>query len=237
MSHVSAAHSAFNFWEFVHCARCYLPFSADSTGQPQVPFWLTECGHVICNNHLNVDQSCARCGEPGIQVVPLQRDMDPPMSDWFRPVSEVLDGVAHAAKFQQETMASLAQYYRTKCHQQRSLIDRMKNELVEIKALRKAVEELKQENEQLRKYVQYGEEPSQMRDTNGKRRMMDPYRHQDGPVTNSSPRSIVTPVGPDRLTLPPSQVQPNFSGGRQASTRPSPMMSHDSCSAPFSFIL
>ncbi|TFK55098.1 hypothetical protein OE88DRAFT_999546 [Heliocybe sulcata] len=205
---------------------CHLQQSPESVP----PCWTdtSRCFYlgVLKETRVDADQSCAKCGEAGIQVVPLQRDMDPPMSDWFRPVSDVLDSVAHAAKFQQETMASLAQYYRTKCHQQRGLIDRMKNEIIEIKALRKAVEELKTENEQLRKYAQYSKEPSQEQNVNGKRRMLDPYRYEDDPRTTSSPRSIVTPLGPDRLTLPPSQVQPKFSGGRQPEQRANAMMSH-----------
>ena len=28
-------------------------FSADGTSAPSVPFWLTECGHVLCNSHLS----------------------------------------------------------------------------------------------------------------------------------------------------------------------------------------
>ena len=88
-----------DFWEFVNCARCHLPFNTDG-GSPPVPFWLTECGHVICNNHLSesgvrfsvasrlsadptnsrnsvtdTDQSCAQCGAQGIQLIPLQKEV------------------------------------------------------------------------------------------------------------------------------------------------------------------
>ncbi|KAF8892492.1 hypothetical protein BD779DRAFT_1509345 [Infundibulicybe gibba] len=63
----------FDFWEFVHCTRCRLPFSSGSN--PTIPFWLTECGHIICNSHLNADQSCATCGAQKIQLVPLQREV------------------------------------------------------------------------------------------------------------------------------------------------------------------
>lgn len=82
-----------DFWEFVNCARCHLPFETEG-GAPPVPFWLTECGHVVCNNHLSElrarhvlhaqlilcsitdsDQSCAQCGAQGIQLVPLQKEV------------------------------------------------------------------------------------------------------------------------------------------------------------------
>lgn len=42
-----------DIWEFVSCSKCYLPFLSGPSALPQVPFWLTECGHVICNIHLS----------------------------------------------------------------------------------------------------------------------------------------------------------------------------------------
>jgi hypothetical protein len=82
-----------DIWEFVDCSKCHLRFSSDSGAPPQVPFWLTECAHVLCNNHLSEfyirdqdiridihaildpDQSCAHCGTQNIQLLPLQRDV------------------------------------------------------------------------------------------------------------------------------------------------------------------
>ena len=43
----------FDFWDYVACSRCHLSFNQDGGGHPPVPFWVTECGHVICNNHLS----------------------------------------------------------------------------------------------------------------------------------------------------------------------------------------
>jgi hypothetical protein len=42
----------FDFWDFVNCSICHLPFTSSDRGPP-VPFWITECGHVLCNNHLS----------------------------------------------------------------------------------------------------------------------------------------------------------------------------------------
>lgn len=42
----------FDFWDYVSCSLCYLLFTPNDKGPPPVPFWLTECGHVLCNNHL-----------------------------------------------------------------------------------------------------------------------------------------------------------------------------------------
>ena len=44
----------FDLWEFVSCAKCHLVFSANGASAPSVPFWLTECGHIVCNSHLSM---------------------------------------------------------------------------------------------------------------------------------------------------------------------------------------
>ena len=59
MSNASAPQSSsFDFWEFVACGTCQLPFISTSTSGPTIPFWLTECGHIVCNNHLSAPFSC-----------------------------------------------------------------------------------------------------------------------------------------------------------------------------------
>ncbi|KAI0340076.1 hypothetical protein BDW22DRAFT_1399021 [Trametopsis cervina] len=201
----------FDFWEFVSCGRCHLPFSADSRGVPSVPFWVTECGHVLCNTHLNSDQSCAKCGQRDIQVSPLQREIDQPMSDWFTAVPQSLDTMAYAAKFQFEQLATLVRHYKRKASQQRMIIEKLK---AEVQSLQSTAGELQTENQQLREYIG---ETSDMPNVNGKRRMQESYRHITRPHTNSSPRSMTMPIAPDRLTLPPSHQQPGFSGGHHRS--------------------
>src|ERR1700761_4743482 len=44
-----------SYWHLVHCGVCCYPFlnPSDPNLPPRIPFWLTECGHVICNNHLS----------------------------------------------------------------------------------------------------------------------------------------------------------------------------------------
>ncbi|KAK7020508.1 RING-type domain-containing protein [Favolaschia claudopus] len=218
MSNVSAAPAEFDFWEFVSCSRCQLPFASGSGAT--VPFWLTECGHVVCNTHLNMDQSCAQCGMANIQLVPLQLEMEAPMSEWFRSIPHALDTVAYAAKFQQETMAFQIRYFKARQQQQRALIDKLKHETAELKKLN---EILAHENAQFRQHLGYrdgvdGElEPSDDLNHNGKRPMndADPYR----PKTSSS-RSAATPLGPNRLTLPPGHQPPSLSSNRVEDPEP-----------------
>jgi hypothetical protein len=70
MSRVSAAaqQPEFDFWEFVNCAKCHLPFSVDSTTSPQIPFWLTDCSHVVCNNHLSEYLASSRPAESHVSA-------------------------------------------------------------------------------------------------------------------------------------------------------------------------
>ncbi|KAJ3814953.1 hypothetical protein F5876DRAFT_72461 [Lentinula aff. lateritia] len=193
----------FNFWEFVCCAKCQLPFNSGANGST-VPFWLTECGHVICNNHLNSDQTCAQCRSPGIQLIPLQLDMEPPMSEWFRSVPYILDSAAYAIKFQQESMASQIRNLKVRYQQQRAYIEKLKQENAQ----------LKQTNEMLTMQVTGmdhslpGHEPAAFLNANGKRPMVDV----------SHPRSIATPVGPNRMTLPPGQQPPQLSSNQAISS-------------------
>lgn len=80
--------------------------------------------------------------------------MEPPISDWFRPLPYAIDSIANSVKvlglpslksillivflqFQQATMGSLIKYYREKIHKQRSIIEQCKKERAELIALRR----------------------------------------------------------------------------------------------------
>jgi len=88
----------------------------------------------------DADQSCTQCGsETPVEVMPLQRDMPSPMSDWFCNVPTRLADALGAAKFQFESLAQLVQYYKTRCRQQKLVMDRMKNEIETTKELKRCV--------------------------------------------------------------------------------------------------
>ncbi|KAH9483675.1 hypothetical protein JR316_0003145 [Psilocybe cubensis] len=205
----------FDFWEFVCCAKCRMPFTLEN-GAATIPFWLTECGHVVCNNHLNRDQSCAQCGAQDIQLAPLQRQMEAPMSDWFRSIPSALESIAFTAKFQNEAMASQVRYHKSRHLQLRQIVERLKQNMAELK---RSNDMLQNQNEQLRRQMGYHDQgSSNSLNGNGKRPMvpMQQYDHVNQRArTDSSPRSITTPLAPDRLTLPPGQQVPELSSHRQ----------------------
>ncbi|KII88354.1 hypothetical protein PLICRDRAFT_698749 [Plicaturopsis crispa FD-325 SS-3] len=144
------------------------------------------------------------------------------MSDWFRSVPHGFDAVANAAKFQQETMASQIRYYKAKYAQHRALLERFKAELPNAKALKREVDELRAENNQLRQYAGYGPrhqegaQPSDSFNSNGKRPMTASRRlRRSHGGTSSSPHSNGIPVGPSRLTLPAGQQAPSLSAHQE----------------------
>ncbi|KAJ8598023.1 hypothetical protein M405DRAFT_723553 [Rhizopogon salebrosus TDB-379] len=187
----------FEFWNFVNCSICHLSFTSSDRGPPSVPFWITECGHVLCNNHLKSDQSCPQCAAHDIQLVPLHRDIEPPMLDWFGALPYSLDSIANAVKFQQETLAGLVRYYHQVCSQLNQTCDRLRVERRTLRNLQREVQRLRQSPSSF----DSTQETSSFPNANGKRPITD--------ARGSSPRSIVTPIGPNRITLPFGD-QPNL---------------------------
>ena len=55
MSNVSTNSDADAYWELVHCQICFHHFinPENPKAPPPIPFWVTNCGHVLCNNHLS----------------------------------------------------------------------------------------------------------------------------------------------------------------------------------------
>ncbi|KAF9646385.1 hypothetical protein BDM02DRAFT_3026715 [Thelephora ganbajun] len=202
-----AGDAVYDFWEAVTCAKCHLRFVPDGGGLPLAPFWITECGHILCNNHLNADQSCSYCGDRPINLAPLQREMEPPISDWFRSLPYAIDSLANSVKFQQATTGSLLKYYREKIHKQRSIIEQFKKERAELISLRSINERLQQENEYMRSQLEYSGNSDPGDPSRPTKRQRLDY-HGD---SFSSPRRMSTPVRPDRLTFPPDHQEPALS--------------------------
>lgn len=208
-----------------------------------MPFWLTECGHVMCDHHFSQKQ-CSSCGTKGVQTIPLERKLEKPMSDWFSQVPSALDTLTYAIKFQQETMAASLRHYKSKYLQHKALHLRYKNENEELK---RAIGMLKS---QLRETGEEGWQSSRSSDVlnhNGKRTIAGP------PSSSSSSHSLragSSPfLGPNRLIPPfgkhpqpsllakhaPEGSRPQYTpSGRQSTSIPTTRPS-TSCSTPFHF--
>ncbi|KAH9981040.1 hypothetical protein BGW80DRAFT_1556170 [Lactifluus volemus] len=144
-------------------------------------------------------------------------ELDPPMSDWFCSIPHTMDTLSYSIKFQQDMLASLIRFLREKMAQQREILLRVKQEREELKSLRKTAEELRAENEQLRLYAGLHVNGSNgAANFSGKRQRTDAYS-ADG-RNPSSPRSVITPLGPNRLTLPAGHQPPVLSEGTSNTT-------------------
>ncbi|KAF8892493.1 hypothetical protein BD779DRAFT_1190129 [Infundibulicybe gibba] len=117
-------------------------------------------------------------------------------------------------------MASQIGHYKARLQQHRASIERLKSEIDELKRTNAYLAE---ENRRFRQQDTAPQKPhsNPILNSNGKRPLMDPYPHDRDyarPKTTSSPCSTTTPMGPDRLTLPPGQQAPNFTTNRQDQT-------------------
>ncbi|KAG8738436.1 hypothetical protein FRC12_016759, partial [Ceratobasidium sp. 428] len=124
-----------NIWNYVHCSVCMVLFLPPNRPNPvpDMPFWVTDCGHVICNNDLKADQSCSACGTTGITCVPLQQhNMPSPLSQWFVPMAETHERMAAAATVQYNMLTELIEHYKNKYGSAKIMIARLQ---AEVKAL------------------------------------------------------------------------------------------------------
>ncbi|CAE6424268.1 unnamed protein product [Rhizoctonia solani] len=124
-----------SIWEYVHCSVCMMLFLPPNRTDPvpDIPFWLTECGHVICNNHLMADQSCASCRAKNPTIVPLQRNMSPPVSEWFRPLADAHENLVMASRIQHNMFVALIRHYRQRYDTAKVMIKQLQAELVSLR--------------------------------------------------------------------------------------------------------
>ncbi|GLB34850.1 hypothetical protein LshimejAT787_0204150 [Lyophyllum shimeji] len=130
-------------------------------------------------------------------------------------------------------MASQIRYYRTRHQQQRAFIDRLKHDLGELKKYtmhwcHPVLPPLQFGGHDPYPRRGYDVPVSERQDalnSNGKRPRTEthPYEYGHGQqATTSSPRSIITPLGPNRLTIPQGQPAPNLSSNNvEKSSNPS----------------
>ncbi|QRW27380.1 hypothetical protein RhiXN_01975 [Rhizoctonia solani] len=125
-----------SIWEYVHCSVCMVLFLPPNHPDPvpDIPFWLTECGHVVCNNHLMADQSCASCGAKNPSIVPLQRNMSPPVSEWFRPLSDAHESLVMASRIQHNMFVALIRHYRQRYDAAKIMIRQLQTELESLRS-------------------------------------------------------------------------------------------------------
>ncbi|KZT52682.1 hypothetical protein CALCODRAFT_79375 [Calocera cornea HHB12733] len=248
MSSVSGARSfpsppAARLWPLIHCNVCLLPFFPHNnpSNPPPVPFWMTECGHVICNAHLRSDQTCAFCNAASARPVPLQAHVRLPfravihllksdqtdphsLTSWHLFIPQALSQLASAAQYQHESTSRLLyalQEKKERCERQETLLQKIKPELESLKATRRQVDILQRENQELRKRLGMDPAgpplfPSPPRDTSTSAAVTEIQEALTNGNGKRPYHQIQTPV-PVPMIRPPS-IRPPTSAGHSGSS-------------------
>ncbi|KAL7274640.1 hypothetical protein RUND412_002445 [Rhizina undulata] len=155
----------------IYCSICLHPVphkNSSDNEQERRSFWLASCGHILCGNHdfpnvgaqqaTKTTHTCPFCSSTGISLVSLQPGEVPlDLRDYFRPQLELLDDFTGALKFQYNNLVRIASHYRglsenlaNKLESQKKVLIKVKDELIEARALKKQAPLLQAEIEDLR---------------------------------------------------------------------------------------
>ncbi|EFA10202.1 probable E3 SUMO-protein ligase RNF212 [Tribolium castaneum] len=91
--------------DWVHCNRCSEKFNAQTT------FFLAECGHIFCQKcveKIKLSKKCSLCDKSG-KVLPLNKDVDQHILDFFLPLDAMLKKCHEVYKFQLQHRNTLYQ--------------------------------------------------------------------------------------------------------------------------------
>ncbi|CAG8441801.1 6479_t:CDS:10 [Ambispora leptoticha] len=162
------------FADFLHCNLCFgysAPSSLSNNNEDKLRFWLTECGHIICqacynkstepstddNNASNSKDSkervCPVC-QAKSTVVELTNKLPNNLNIYFRPPNELLDEAADVLRFQQSNLYGLLNFLKDKVNKQKQVLDKAKEELIKHKEIKNQLQALKEENKRLKTELQ-----------------------------------------------------------------------------------
>ncbi|KAI5818437.1 hypothetical protein BZA77DRAFT_342837 [Pyronema omphalodes] len=165
-----------------HCRVCFKGLPATASKDPtQPPFWLTSCGHIVCSDHIFPEGApenatakkhcCPHCEKDDISLVGVDG------AEVFTSIFQYENVLRFAAHYK-----SLAEKLSEKLDNQKSVLLRVKDELLEAR-------ELKRKNEVL------NEEVTRLREQN------EQYRAQ----LHKSPRQLSHP-SPSTAQLHPESI-------------------------------
>ncbi|KAK9766199.1 hypothetical protein K7432_004882 [Basidiobolus ranarum] len=148
--------SATESLEWLHCNSCFRdPLSFDKNLQLSLQFLnVTECGHIVCQQCFkkdsnNLPSQCPVC-QTTCAAVPLGDKFPSKIKHFFRPSISILEETLEVMKFQQTNMLGLIRFLKSKVSKQKEVLNKAKNELLNIKDLRKSIQTLTNENEILK---------------------------------------------------------------------------------------
>ncbi|CAG8515484.1 63_t:CDS:2 [Acaulospora morrowiae] len=196
--------------EFLHCNSCFA-YSSFATREEQIRFWLTECGHVVCqsclyksepnkvNSSTPSEPTCSVCNTK-CATVELTEKLPPNLNMFFRPAHEILD---EASDFQQKNTFSLLGFLKDKVVKQEQMLHKMKTELLQNRDMKNQLQVLEEENQWLKTQLQ---EARLQTPELPMRLNISPRVHPESPSKNHtqyhvSSKKLRTPNPPSRLSL------------------------------------
>ncbi|RKP37817.1 hypothetical protein BJ085DRAFT_34780 [Dimargaris cristalligena] len=142
---------------WVHCNRCKSSAAAD--------YWLTECGHILCQQCIPVSEGSFRGGGGSVLTIPpsdvacpvcheicnlapINEQLAPKIQRYFYTTELLIDEHHEIVKFQLRNSAQLIAYLKAKVERQKQVLRRAKDELLNMKELKRQVRELQAEKAQ-----------------------------------------------------------------------------------------
>ncbi|KAH7045549.1 hypothetical protein BKA57DRAFT_537508 [Linnemannia elongata] len=204
--------------EHIHCNKC---FRLDPV--KDVSYWLTNCGHIICQQCLDRAQTkeekkrkaeadsgdsqadgnikgsesiCTICKKPCecINIPEGVDDLPEAIQPFFRPLANLCNTTLDTWKFQEQNFTKLIDHLQARTKRQNEVLTKARTELLKMKAMKSENQTIKEENEKLKLQIQ------------------ELKRHHSGGGRNAGHGSGVpiTPVTPQIRVMNPSadRIQP-----------------------------
>ncbi|KAF9289964.1 hypothetical protein BGZ88_007541 [Linnemannia elongata] len=204
--------------EHIHCNKC---FRLDPV--KDVSYWLTNCGHIICQQCLDRAQTkegkkrkaepdsgdsqeegnikgsesiCTICKKPCecINIPEGVDDLPEAIQPFFRPLANLCNTTLDTWKFQEQNFTKLIDHLQARTKRQNEILTKARTELLKMKAMKSENQTIKEENEKLKLQIQ------------------ELKRHHSGGGRNAGHGSGVpiTPVTPQIRVMNPSadRIQP-----------------------------
>ncbi|ELU44718.1 hypothetical protein AG1IA_01259 [Rhizoctonia solani AG-1 IA] len=114
-------------WYFSSLQTTPTPFRISPSGSRSAAMSSSSCFKVA-------DQSCASCGTKNPSIVPLQRNMSPPVSEWFRPLSDAHESLVMASRIQHNMFVALIRHYRQRYDAAKIMIRQLQTELESLRS-------------------------------------------------------------------------------------------------------
>ncbi|KAA8899515.1 hypothetical protein FN846DRAFT_173080 [Sphaerosporella brunnea] len=194
-----------------YCRICFRGLATETPRDPDQPaFYVTSCGHLVCSEHvfpngappdaMTRTHTCPYCETSGASFAGLLGGRAKPpagLKDYFTPPKELLETFGGAFKFQVDHLIHSAAHYKSiadklasKLENQKDVLLRVKDELLEARELKKEnpalkaqIARLQKENDNLRTQL----DPSQRQQGDAQRPLQSPSLQASN---NTSPTGV-----------------------------------------------